>query len=233
MARTIGRPRTHASTTGRGTQQDILAAAARVFTEVGYGGASTHRIAREARISQPTLYHYYDGKAALLLDLLMATVRPSLTFAEGQRGGDSPAEVQLAALCAYDVTLLLSGEHNLGSLYLLQELAEEQFAPFRAERTALYRCYRSLVAAVLGTDEASAHGRASLVFGLVESVILRRRTEPALDDATVAREVADAALAILGLDAAARNPVVRAGLAQAGAAPRPDGDAGGGGADGG
>jgi len=215
MAGTIGRPRAQASTTGLGTQRDILTAAARLFTEIGYGGTSTHAIAREARISQPTLYHYYSGKHEILLELLLETVRPSAEFAGRLRAGSEAATARLAALCVFDVMLLLSDQHNIGALYLLPELGDERFADFRAERTALYRHYRDLVAEVLGGGAAEAHDRASLVFGLVESVILRRRTEPGLVASTVAGEVADAALAILGVGGRSRASAVRRGAALA------------------
>lgn len=208
----IGRPRTHASTTGEGTRRDILDAAARLFTEDGYGRTSTHKIAAAARISQPTLYHYYGGKHAILSELLLATVRPSLAFAEQQRHADAPPAVRLAALCAFDAGLLLSGAYNLGTLYLLPEIGDEEFAEFRDARTALYRIYRAHVADVLGSDPQAAHGRASLVFGLVESTILRRRTEPGLTAARVAPELADAALAILDLPGRERRTAVAAGL---------------------
>lgn len=211
MSRTIGRPRAQASATGRSTQQDIVAAAARVFTEVGYGSASTHKIAREARISQPTLYHYYAGKADLLLELLLETVGPSVAFAEAQQEDDGPATSRLAALCLYDVTLLLAGEHNIGGLYLLPELAEQHFAPFHSMRTRLYRCYRGLAAEILGVETDAAHPRASLVFGLVESTILRRRTQEDLDATVVGADVADAALAILGASRSQRARAVERG----------------------
>lgn len=217
MARTIGRPRARASATGEDTRTDILRAAASLFTTIGYGGVSTHRIAAEARISQPTLYHYFSGKHEILLELLLTTVQPSVDFATGpDTVGLAPA-ARLAALCQLDVTVLLSGEHHISSLYLLPELADERFAPFAATRDALYAAYRDRVAELLGVAAPEAHDRASLVFGLVESTILRRRTESGLDAAVVGPDVADAALAILGVGAEDRVRAVAEGRAAAAA----------------
>lgn len=191
----LGRPRAKGpSKSGLGTEQDILVAAARLFCNAGYGSVSTHKIAAEAGISQATMYHYFPGKQAILLRLLLATVRPSVSYATALAERDEPADARLWALCAYDVRLLLAGPDNLGALYLLPEVDDEGFAEFRAEHARLYAVYHDLVGEVLGEAAGSA---ARLVFGLVESVILRRRAEGDIDADAVAPAIADAALRVL------------------------------------
>lgn len=197
-----GRPRARGpSTSGLTTEQDVLVAAARLFCETGYGSTSTYAIARAAGISQATTYHYFSGKHAILLALLLDTVQPSVRYATTLAERAEPADVRLWALCAFDVRLLLSGANNAGALYLLPELGDERFTPFHDERARLQLVYRRLVAEVVGTDEEGARARTGLVFGLVESVILRRRTEPDLQAAEVAPAIADAALRLLGVGA--------------------------------
>jgi AcrR family transcriptional regulator len=201
MASGLGRPRASGpSTSGLTTEQDIMLAAARLFCEVGYGSTSTYAIARAAGISQASMYHYFAGKHQILLALLMETVRPSVDVAAGLVERTEEPAARLWALCAYDTTLLVSGEDNLGSLYLLPELGDERFADFHRERQKLFEVYRRLVAECTGASADEAHATASLVFGLVESVILRRRTEGPLIGADVAPRIADAALRIVGLD---------------------------------
>jgi AcrR family transcriptional regulator len=208
--RPLGRPRaTGPSTSGLSTHDDILAAAGRLFCSVGFGGTSTYAIAREAGISQASMYHYFDGKHAILLELLMRTVHPSVEFATALLDhADEPAESRLWALCAYDVTLLVSGEENTGALYLLPELGDDRFASFHAERDRLQSVYRQLVGACDGVAPQDADLLTRLVFGLVESVILRRRSEsenPEADAITgdISGAIADAALRIIGLPAEA------------------------------
>lgn len=213
MPRT-GRPRAQGpSTSGLTTERDILVAAGRLFVEVGFGSTSTYALAQAAGISQASMYHYFPGKHAILLALLLETVEPSVEYATVLAVRDEPDDVRLWALCAYDVGLLLSGPDNSGSLYLLPELGDERFEPFHRERTRLYRVYRELVSRVLVEDQASVHSQASLVFGLVESVILRRRTEPDLAVHEVAPLIADAALRVLGVAEArlrtARSQAIR------------------------
>jgi AcrR family transcriptional regulator len=52
------------------TRQRILTAAAHVFAEHGYAAGTTNRIAERARISIGSLYQYYPGKDAILVELV-------------------------------------------------------------------------------------------------------------------------------------------------------------------
>lgn len=50
--------------------EGILDAAARVFIELGYAGATTNKIADAAKISVGSLYQYFPSKEALAVELL-------------------------------------------------------------------------------------------------------------------------------------------------------------------
>ncbi|TNJ44833.1 TetR/AcrR family transcriptional regulator [Phaeobacter sp. B1627] len=63
MVRTIAKDHDH-------KRAQILGAAARLFAEEGYDRASMTRIAQACGISKANIYHYYDGKEALLFDVL-------------------------------------------------------------------------------------------------------------------------------------------------------------------
>lgn len=204
---------------GLSTRDDILRASATLFCEVGYGSTSTYAIAEAAGTSQATMYHYFAGKHEILLALLLRTVEPSATVATALLARDELDDVRLWALCAYDVGLLVSGEQNTGSLYLLPELSDERFVEFHVERQRLAGVYAALVGGVLvggvlgnrdlGHSDLGRDGADDswLVLGLVESVILRRRTGEL--GADVAARLADAALRLLGVPEE-RLAVVRA-----------------------
>jgi AcrR family transcriptional regulator len=63
MARTIARDHDH-------KRSQILKAAAKVFATEGFDRASMTQLARECGISKANIYHYYDGKDAILFDIL-------------------------------------------------------------------------------------------------------------------------------------------------------------------
>jgi AcrR family transcriptional regulator len=52
---------------GADTRGEIIDAAAKVFAEKGYDGASLRAVAREAGVDPALVHHYFDGKADLFV----------------------------------------------------------------------------------------------------------------------------------------------------------------------
>jgi AcrR family transcriptional regulator len=199
VARRPGRPRASGEpATGRGTAGDILDAAAALFCTVGYTSTSTYAIAERAGVRQASIYHHFAGKHAILLELLLGTVRPSLRNVELLRAAVAGVPARLWALCHADVELLCAGRDNLGALYFLPELSDPRFGEFRNLHRALRSGYAELVGRYPGVRPDDVVELAALVFGLVESVILRRREEPDLRADDVAPQLADAVQRLLG-----------------------------------
>jgi len=196
-----GRPRAAGpSPTGQGTRADVLTAAAALFCTRGYTSSSTHAIAEAAGIRQASMYHHFERKHDILLALLLETVQPSLEVAARLLAEDDEPAARLWALCVADVRLLSAGPHNVGALYLLPEVSEDAFRPFRERRSELETTYRTLVAAS-GVTADRVGISTSLVLGLVESVILQRKRGVEITDRT-AEAIASAALRVLDLDPA-------------------------------
>jgi AcrR family transcriptional regulator len=75
-------------------RDDLLAAAARVYAEAGYRGATTRRIALAAGVNEITLFRHFGSKDALLRDALSRTDdRPGAELPEEPR---NPAAELLA-----------------------------------------------------------------------------------------------------------------------------------------
>jgi AcrR family transcriptional regulator len=202
--RRVGRPRVvQRPESGVPPREELLAAAAELFTTIGYAATTTRAVAERAGMRQASMYHYVSGKEELLAELLESTVTPSLTYARRLLADDAePPEDRLWELCRQDVELLCGGPHNLGGLYLLPEVRAERFASFHAVRAELKDAYRQLLAAtdVGGTlAKGELELRTDLVFGLIEGVILVRRSDPARPVPVFARATADAALRIAGI----------------------------------
>ena len=202
--RRVGRPRAaQRPDTGLSPRDELLTAAAELFTTRGYAATTTRAVAELAGMRQASMYHYVSGKEELLAELLESTVTPSLTLARQLLAQDeAPAEGRLWELCRTDVELLCGGPHNLGGLYLLPEVRAERFAGFHAVRAELKDAYRQLLAAT-AAGGALAKGeldlRTDLVFGLIEGVILVHRSDPERPVSAFAEATADAALRIAGV----------------------------------
>ena len=61
-----------------GKQEEILDAAIRLFLEKGYNATTTNDVCREANITKPSLYYYFDSKRRLFYDCHMRSIRQQL-----------------------------------------------------------------------------------------------------------------------------------------------------------
>lgn len=213
--RRVGRPRADRlrPQSGRPPREELLCAAAELFTARGYAATTTRAVAERAGMRQATMYHYFDGKEDLLAELLESTVAPSLVLAR-QLLADTrrPAARRLWELCRSEVLLLCGGPYDLGALYLLPEVGGARLARFHRMRAELRDAYRQLLGGTcagteLAGDRAGLALRNDLVFGLIEGVMLIHRAAPArpVPVAVFAEATADAALRIAGVGAAART----------------------------
>lgn len=194
----VGRPRSGGRQRPGGTpREEILDAAAELFTSRGYAATSTRMIADAVGVRQASLYYHFHSKEELLEELLAETVRPSLAFAAGL-DGEAAADASLFSLAAYDTAVLCGGRWNLGALYLLPEVRGERFAHFRLERAELRATYVALIRDLAAPAEA-ADELADLVFGLVESVITIRSEREVADVEAMALRVAAGCLRLVGV----------------------------------
>jgi AcrR family transcriptional regulator len=192
-----GRPRLEQPRRPGGTaREQILDAAAELFTTAGYANTSTRRIAEAVGVRQASLYHHFATKDDILDALLAGTVDEPLQLAAELLAETGPAPQRLHTLVAADVTHLCANTWNLGALYLLPELRIDRFAEFRSSREELRHLYGKLSEAAIA-ERGGPPEAADLPFRLVESEINRRS-----DDHTCPPEqpwvIAEGALRMLG-----------------------------------
>jgi AcrR family transcriptional regulator len=169
-----GRPRLERSRRPGNTARDeILDAAAELFTSHGYASTSTRKIADAVGMRQASLYHHFATKDDMLDALLAGTVDDALALAAALLDEAGPAAPRLHALTVGDAIQLCASRWNLGALYLLPELRLDRFEEFRLRRAELRARYSSLADQVITQCDGPAEAR-DLPFRLVESVINRR-----------------------------------------------------------
>jgi len=156
-ATTTGRPRlTARKRPGDTARDEVLDAAAELFTTLGVAATSTRQIAEAVGIRQASLYHHFRTKDDILAALLSGTVVSSLAAAERLLPRPEPAAVRLHALVHLDARLLWDSPYNLGILYLLPEVRDEKFAEFHDQRMQLRRAYRTLSQQVIAEAGAAS-----------------------------------------------------------------------------
>lgn len=202
----MGRPRaagpSNSELSGR---EQVLAAAAALFTRNGYAATTTRAVAELAGLRQASMYHYFAHKEDLLATLLEGTVEPSLAFGRNllaAEPGPDPAAA-LWALVRYDSELLFGGLYNLVALYRLPEVRGDRFLDFRRARTELRAVYGVLLTRLEqpSAPVAELELRTDLLLGLVEGGVAAAREHPDRTAAEVAPAVADAALRLAGCTA--------------------------------
>nr|WP_240423613.1 TetR/AcrR family transcriptional regulator [Microbacterium halotolerans] len=174
-----GRPRLRPGRAEVEPRQEILEAAASLFAEHGYAATSTRQIADRVGVKQASLYYHFKDKEQILLELLTATVKPTLDRAAEHLAREDP-RTALHDLASADVETLLAEPHNIGTMYLSPEISGTVFAPFRAMREELTRIYGSLAQRV--NPELDAHFAGSCCIQLVELVIRFRQDGEDLGD---------------------------------------------------
>jgi AcrR family transcriptional regulator len=196
-----GRPRLHSQRRpGMTPRDEILDAAGELFTTTGYAATSTRSIAESVGIRQASLYHYFKTKDDILCTLLGETVTPTLSFIPALLGAAPAltAAEHLHALAAFDGSQLLSGQWNLGALYLLPEIRGAKLEPFWSDRERLRLHYLALSQAVVertGVNLAAS----DLPFRLVESLVNMWALPAGPERVELPLHVADACMRVLGV----------------------------------
>ena len=176
-----------------------LDAAAELIAGRGYQGVNLSDIGAAAGIVGSGIYRHFDGKNAILVELLDRVVDRLLADAEGCLRSESDPRATLVALVAGQVRLTL-GERTLCQVYL-QEARGLPDADLRRLRWK-QRHYVDLWLDVLGTvrPELGPHHAQVLVHAAISSIhsILRHRS--GLDATEVSGLLQDTAVRILGLE---------------------------------
>lgn len=108
---------------------EIMEAAARVFAERGYHGASTQDIADTLGIRQASLYYYFTSKEAALEQVCMQGVGGFYETAQGIQAGPGTPREKLASLIRAHIAPLLD-RSNFVRVFLTQR----QFLPNESRR---------------------------------------------------------------------------------------------------
>ncbi|MBB4688682.1 TetR/AcrR family transcriptional regulator [Amycolatopsis jiangsuensis] len=103
------------------TRERILTSAAHIFTEHGYAGGTTNRIAEHARISIGSLYQYYPNKDAILAELISRHLDVGAAAVQRLLAGGLPTSLEDIMRGFVRAAL----ENHLDDPQLLRVIAEE------------------------------------------------------------------------------------------------------------
>lgn len=152
-------------------REQVLEAAARLFTGKGYAATSTREIAEAVGIRQASLYYYFAGKGEIVTELLSQTIRPTVDAVARIESLTDDPETALYLVALTDVWTLARAPHNVGSLFLAPDVAQvEGFDEFIAARNELAATYARLAASITPPELLDLIGSARLGQKLVHTV---------------------------------------------------------------
>ena len=187
---------------GNTKQQRAVLAAASVFAEKGYHGASTRDIAERMGIQQGSLYYYFKSKEDALARVCLFGIEDYVTRMEATARSDQPFEAKLFAtlsshLGSYREKNEALKVHNSERLYLPVEKRQKLKTLGSRYRQLLEDMFESGIASGALRPGVDAHFAAQSVIGLCNAwgeLIVR---DPSLDVFAVVQKCQD--LLLLGL----------------------------------
>jgi len=124
----------------------VLAAAARIFSEVGYDKASMRRIAAEAQVSLAGIYHYVAGKEELLHSIQSHTFDSLLRGLRSHLAGIGEPRQRLAAAVRNHVRHFGENMHELKVCAReLETLEDQAYDEVHQRRRAYFEAVHALV----------------------------------------------------------------------------------------
>lgn len=127
------------------TRERIMYEAAELFARQGYHGTTTREIADAVGIRQPSMFHHFPTKAAIVGALLDWDLGLALPRVYGiARETVSPA-VRLYRYLHSDVTHLATAPFNLSGVYAEEVIGSAEFADWARRRDELHDVVESIV----------------------------------------------------------------------------------------
>ena len=97
------------------TRERILREAARLFAVKGYYGTSTREIAAAAHIQQPSMFHHFPTKDAIMTALIDINLDEPTAVARREAASEDSAALRLYRYLAWDIAFICRCEYDLTS----------------------------------------------------------------------------------------------------------------------
>jgi TetR/AcrR family transcriptional regulator len=145
--RRVGRPRKRANAEPNGEpREQILHAAAALFSARGIGEVSMLEIAEQSGLGQSSLYYWYRRKELIVAELLQQVNRLPLAFAKQLESEGDGADVQLYRLVQFDVRTVCEFPLEITEVHRLSRRERTAFDTYWKERRELTVTIERLIA---------------------------------------------------------------------------------------
>jgi AcrR family transcriptional regulator len=135
---------------GHARRAEILAAAERIFVEVGYEGATIRKIADEVGLSSTALYMHFSEKSEILHEICRGAFQKLKDANAAVIAADAAPEVRLRRLLEAYVDFGFANPNAYRLIYLTRPAEAREGAETAAQSLGaeLYRSFEAVVASV-------------------------------------------------------------------------------------
>jgi AcrR family transcriptional regulator len=134
-----------ASRTGSPTREHILLVASNLFAAQGYHGTTTREIADAVGIRQPSLFHHFESKAAIMEALLEEDLGRTVIDRERLSRADEPAAIRLYRYVYREVLHIAFSRYNVAGIYSEEVRTSPELEPWYTKRRRLHRAIDRIV----------------------------------------------------------------------------------------
>ena len=170
---------------GHERRAEILAAAERLFVEVGYEGATIRRIADEVGLSSTALYMHFRDKSEILAEICRGAFGRLVASTDRIEAGDAPVDVTLRRMLEAYARFGLENPNAYRLIYMTRP-EEARSGAEDVARELGAELYRSFVAVIEVAQDSNrlrhdAVTTAQLLWAGVHGMVSLIITKPYLD----------------------------------------------------
>jgi AcrR family transcriptional regulator len=133
------------------TRERILREAAQLFAKKGYYGTSTREIASAADIRQPSLFHHFPTKDAIMMALIHVFLDEPTAVAQREAASEDSAALRLYRYLAWDISFICRCEYDLTSVEAM--MLDPAFADQYARYASLVVARRTIIVEGVNSGE--------------------------------------------------------------------------------
>lgn len=135
------------------TRERIMQEASRLFATRGYYGTSTREIAAAVGVSQPSLFHHFDSKHAIMQALLDFDLGEATEMAERLARSEGSAATRLYRYLVWDIAFLCRSPYNLAGITDDTVMSDPDFSPWKDRLDRLRTARRSMIEQAIADGE--------------------------------------------------------------------------------
>jgi len=133
----VGRPRVSDISPSENPRQDIVEAAARLFSTKGLANVSVREIAAEAGLKKASFYYYFASKDAIIDAMIEGLLDPALATQKRLGKADLSDAARLYLYLREDTVALCSAPYDCTWLLANCDLSDPRFQPYVRQRDQL------------------------------------------------------------------------------------------------